>query len=102
MGPGETRRREIRMAKVIRTAALLPRYNKSFYGKAVVRTYSDGVEVLRSYKTDVLSRKPDGTLVRHWGDWSATTGRHIAAYCGVNKAAWDKMPVVPLDGAYRD
>lgn len=91
------------MAKVVSTAALMPRdSHKSFYGKAVVRTYDDGTTVLRSYATDVISRKADGTLVRHWWDWSATTGRHIAAFCGINKAAWDKMDVAPLDGAYSD
>ena len=91
------------MAKVIGTAALLPRdSHKSFYGKAIARTYDDGTVVLRSYATDVISRKADGTLVRHWGGWSATTGRHVAAFAGIGKAVWDKMPVVPLDGAYRD
>ena len=91
------------MANVIRTSALLPRDGrKSFYGKAIVRTYDDGTDVLRSYSTDVISRKADGTLVRHWGDWSATTGRHVAAFCGINKAAWDKMAVAPLDGAYTE
>ena len=90
------------MAKAIRTAALLPRDgHKSFYGKAIVRSYGDGTDVLRSYNTDVISRKADGTLVRHWGGWSATTGRHVAAFAGINKAAWDKMPVVPLSGDYR-
>ena len=89
------------MAKVIMTSVLVPRDgHKSFYGKAVVRTYDDGTSVLRSYATDVMSRLPDGTLVRHWDDWSATTGRHIAAFCGINKAAWDKKDVAPLDGAY--
>lgn len=82
------------MAKAIRTAALLPRdSHKSFYGKAIVTSFDDGTDVLRSYATDVIRRNADGTLTRLWGGWSATTGRHIAAFCGINKAAWDKMPV---------
>ena len=86
------------MANVIRTYDLVPRdSHKSFYKKAVVRVYSDGVKVLRSYATDVMSLLPDGTLVRHWPGWSATTGRHVAAFAGINKAMWDKMDVVPID-----
>ena len=27
-------------------------------------------------------------LVRLWDGWSATTGRHIKAFCGLNKAAY--------------
>lgn len=82
------------MAKVIRTAELAPRDgHKSFYGKAVVRTYDDGTEVLRSYETDVIRRNADGSLTRLWGGWSATTGRHVASFCGIGKAVWDKMAV---------
>ena len=65
---------------------------KSFYGKAAVLVYGDGTEVLRSYSTNVLKRKPDGTLVRMWDGWSATTGRHIKAFCGLNKAGFDALP----------
>jgi hypothetical protein len=86
------------MASVIRTENLVPRdSHKSFYGKAIVRRYNDGVEVLRSYATDVISRDANGNLHRHWGGWSATTGRHVAAFCGINKAAWDRMDVEPID-----
>ena len=89
--------------KMIRSYALMPRDgHKSFYGKAIVRDYDDGTTVLRSYDTDVISRDANGNLRRHWDRWSATTGRHVAAFCGIGKAIWDKMPVVPLDGAYRD
>ena len=67
---------------------------KSFYGKAWVKEYDDGTQVLRSYETDVMKRNPDGTLVRLWWDWSATTGRHIFAFCGLNKKGVDKLPFV--------
>ena len=66
---------------------------KSFYGKAVVTVYEDGTEVLRSYETDVIKRTADGKLVRLWDDWSATTGRHIRAFCGIGKKEWDQMEV---------
>lgn len=67
--------------------------HKSFYGKAVVLAHDDGTEVLRSYKTEVMRRNPDGTLVRLWGGWSATTGRHIKAFCGLDKKGFDKLPI---------
>ena len=67
---------------------------KSFYGKALVKVYDDGTQVLQSYDTDVMKRTPDGTLVRLWWDWSATTGRHIYAFCGLRKADLDKMEYV--------
>lgn len=66
---------------------------KSFYGKAVVRVHHDGAETLKSYDTNVIRREADGTLHRLWSGWSATTGRHVKAFCGISKAEWDKMPV---------
>ena len=65
---------------------------KSFYGKAAVLVYANGTEVLKSYGTKVVKRNPDGTLVRMWDGWSATTGRHIKAFCGLNKAGFDALP----------
>ena len=64
--------------------------HKSFYGKAIVTKDENG-ETLRSYQTDVLRRNPDGSLTRLWDGWSATTGRHIRAFAGINKAEWDKL-----------
>ena len=64
---------------------------KSFYGKARVVVEDDGTETLISYATAVMRRDPDGKLTRLWWDWSATTGRHIKAFCGLNKAECDKM-----------
>lgn len=66
---------------------------KSFYGKCKVYRMKDGTEYLQSYDTIVMRRDPDGTLHRTWSGWSATTGRHVAAFCGYNKAAWDRMTV---------
>ena len=67
---------------------------KSFYRKAFVKVLDDGTEILQSYDTDVMKRNPDGSLVRLWWGWSATTGRHIFAFCGLRKAALDKMDYV--------
>ena len=65
---------------------------KSFYGKAKVKQLDDGTEILQSYETDVMKRTPDGRLYRLYTNWTATTGRHIIAFCGLNKAAWQKIP----------
>lgn len=64
---------------------------RSFYGKAVVKVKGNGTEVLQSYETDVIKRLPNGNLVRLWDGWSATTGKHVYAFCGIRKAEWDKM-----------
>lgn len=64
---------------------------KSFYGKAIVKVMDDGTEILQSYQTDVIKRTPDGKLKRLWGGWSATTGRHISAFCGLNKKELEKL-----------
>ena len=58
---------------------------KSFYGKARVGTYESGARVLYSYNTPVIA-EIDGEYIDLWGDWTATTGRHIASFCGLNKA----------------
>lgn len=58
---------------------------KSFYGKAKVKTLEDGTQILYSYGTPIVKRKPDGSLLRLWNGWSATTGRHVASFCGINK-----------------
>lgn len=65
---------------------------KSFYGKAHVRADDDGTETLISYTTDVAKRLPNGNIEKLWNGWSATTGRHIKAFCGMNKAQFDKLP----------
>lgn len=61
---------------------------KSFYGKARACEYESGARVLFSYNTPVLAILEDGERVDLWGGWSATTGRHIASFCGMNKAEY--------------
>lgn len=65
---------------------------KSFYGKAYVLE-QDGAEVLYSYNTKILTRKQDGTMIRNWDDWSLTTGRHVKAFCGLDKAGFLAVPL---------
>ena len=61
---------------------------KSFYGKAVVTIDEDGTETLSSYNTPIIKRTVSGELVKLWDGWTATTGRHIKAFCGLNKAQY--------------
>ncbi len=57
---------------------------KSFYGKAIVQE-ENGVRTLFSYDTKIISVMPDGSLKKYWNGWTATTGKHIKAFCGLNK-----------------
>lgn len=61
---------------------------KSFYGKAVVVVEDNGTETLFSYGTPILKRLVSGELVKLWDGWTATTGRHIKAFCGLSKAEY--------------
>ena len=59
---------------------------KSFYGKAFVVIDTDkDTETLYSYNTPIIRKDCNGNLTRLYDGWTATTGRHIAAYCGLNK-----------------
>lgn len=64
---------------------------KSFYGKAVVEIANDGTETLYSYNTPIIKRLVSGELVKLWGGWSATTGRHIKAFCGLSKKEFETL-----------
>ena len=68
---------------------------KSFYGKAYVKEWSNGCQVLYSYDTPVAFMDALGNFHRLWSDWSLTTGRHVAAFCGrvYNKKIWNSYPV---------
>ena len=61
---------------------------KSFYGKAVVIVEDSGTETLYSYGTPIVKRLASGELVKMWDGWTATTGRHIKAFCGLSKAEY--------------
>lgn len=60
---------------------------KSFGRKAFVLRQNSG-ETLLSYGTPILYRSNDGTLTRLYDGWTATTGRHIKAFCGLDKAGF--------------
>ena len=64
---------------------------KSFYGKCRVEVQQDGSEILMSYNTPIIQRLKDGTLKKLWSGWSMTTGRHIAAFCGLNKKEFEAL-----------
>lgn len=73
---------------------LIPTNNrKSFYGKAHV-VDKNGVKTLISYTTPVARIDKNGQICRLWDGWSATTGRHIAAFCGLNKREFSALPLV--------
>jgi hypothetical protein len=61
---------------------------KSFYRKAIVIVEDNGIENLQSYDTTVMRRYPDGKIEKTYDKWSATTGRHIKAFCGMSKKDW--------------
>ena len=75
------------------TFELMPNDNhESFYGKAIVIEYDDGTQILHSYGTRIIKRDAAGNLSRLWDGWSATTGRHVAAFCGLNKSVYFTLP----------
>ena len=77
---------------------LVPTNQKSFYGKAIVKIDEAGNETLYSYNTPIIKRSNSGELVRLWDGWSVTTGRHIKAFCGLNKAVFMALPVQNTEG----
>ena len=66
---------------------------KSFYGKAIVERDDDGTETLFSYGVKIMARSANGTMVRMWNDWTATTGTHIKSFCGLTKQEFKKLPM---------
>lgn len=63
-------------------------------GNPVVIIDDDGTEHLFSYNTEILRKDAKGNLKRVWTGWSQTTGKHIKAYCGLNKAGYDALEFV--------
>ena len=68
---------------------------KSFYHKAVVKVDDNGDQTLYSYNTPIIKMSATGELTKLWAGWSATTGRHIAAFCGLRKAAFMALTHIP-------
>ena len=67
-------------------------HHKSFYGKAYVIKSDNGSETLYSYDTPIITKTISGEFKKLWEGWSATTGRHIASFCGLNKAGYTSLP----------
>lgn len=77
--------------------------HKSFYGKAVVYEDSRGYRTLYSYGVKIMTIGPGGFMLRYWSGqihddgggcgWSRTTGRHIKAFSGLNKAEYLALPM---------
>lgn len=63
---------------------------KNFYGKAYVEV-EPNKETLYSYNTKIISRDSRGALTKYWDDWSATTGRHIKAFCDLDKKQYEEL-----------
>lgn len=66
---------------------------KSFYGKCRVEIKTSGSEILLSYNTPIIRRYSSGRMVRLFDGWTATTGRHIKAFCGLNKKEFLSLPL---------
>ena len=64
---------------------------KSFYGKAKVLIDDNGNKTLYSYETKILTITKTGEYIKHWSDWTATTGKHIKAFCGMNKKQFESL-----------
>ena len=58
---------------------------KSFYNKAIVMVDEDGTQTLYSYQTPIIKKTPKGELIKLYDGWTMTTGRHIKAFCGLDK-----------------
>lgn len=85
---------EYNIGAIVSEYELMPNdSHKSFYGKARVRNYESGARVLFSYNTPVLVELADGKCFDLWGGWSATTGRHIRAFNGMDKTEVRKLPL---------
>lgn len=70
----------------------LPGQNqRSFYGKAQVRINDDMSQDLFSYNTLICTKNPDGTITKHYDDWTQTTGRHIKAFTGLSKKQYSEL-----------
>ena len=54
----------------------------------------DGTEHLYSYDTEILRKDKTGKIWRVWTGWSQTTGKHIRAYCGLNKSGYEALDFV--------
>lgn len=64
---------------------------KSFYGKAQVELNEHGMRTLYSYGTKIMSIDRYGEMARFWDGWTATTGKHIKAFSGLDKKGYSNL-----------
>ena len=68
---------------------------KSFNGKAKVVINENGEETLYSYNTAIMSKYLFGKVWLYkrlyFDKWTQTTGKHIAAFCGLNKEQFEAL-----------
>lgn len=76
------------MGRTYELAPTQAQHQKSFYHKALVREYEDGSRILFSYGTKIMRIDSKGNLERFWDSYSATTGKHIKAFSGLNKKGY--------------
>ena len=78
--------------------------HSSFNGRAYFASDKKGNVFLISYNTVVLGFNAESGFHRLWGDYSATTMRHISEFCkqlgypAMSKKTWDSMPVETWEG----
>lgn len=73
---------------------LLNEKNECFRcGTPFVEIDDKGTEHLFSYYTEIMTRTKSGKMARIWDGWSQTTGKHIKAFCGLNKAGFCALPM---------
>lgn len=67
-------------------------HQKSFYGKAyIIVDDKKMTTTLFSYDAKIMTKYQDGHYERHYDDWTQTTGKHIKAFSGLNKAEFLKL-----------
>ena len=67
---------------------------RSFYGKASVIIDEHGGKMLLSYGKPIIKKDSTGAYIRLYDGYTATTGRHIRAFCGMNKADFMRLPLI--------
>lgn len=74
-------------------------HRKSFYNKATVFEFENGLKILVSYSTPVAAIDENGVFLRLWDGESMTTTRHINSFLrfygltGGGVAWWRNQPV---------
>ena len=81
-------------------------FQKVFYRKAAL-IKNEGKVFLQSYNT-IVACIDKGKLLKLWDGYSATTARHIDAFCysfdvkSVSKKEWENMPLSKIKKPYRE